>query len=65
MVIQIEGLFLAGEHSSWNAILNGILMVGWLLLTKRCDVDTHISGYGFFSIAAYFVFLLWAALTSP
>jgi hydrogenase-4 membrane subunit HyfE len=65
VVIQVEGLLLEGEHQWWNAVLNGVVMLGWLLMTKRCDVDTQISGYGFFSIAAYFLFLLWAALTAP
>lgn len=65
IVIQIQGLFLEGQHSNLTALLSGIVIVGWLLITKRCDVDTHISGYGFFSIVAYFIFLLWAALSAP
>ena len=64
IVIQVEGLMLAGEHSEVNAVVNGLLILGWLVVTKCWDVDTHISGYGFFSILAYFVFLGWAYLTN-
>ena len=48
-----------------NPVLNGLFVFIWLLATKCYDIDTHVSGYGFLSIAAYFIFLLWAFLSSP
>lgn len=65
ILIQIEGLLFDGIRYELNSIINGIVLGVWCLLTKIWDIDTHISGYGFFSIAAYFVFLLWVALSAP
>ena len=65
ITIQIEGLFLNNEHSNANVLINGFLIILWLISTKCWDIDTHVSGYGFFSIAAFFVFLLWAWVSSP
>jgi hypothetical protein len=65
VVIQVEGLLLGGEHTPANALANGGLLLVWLVATKCWDIDTHISGYGFFSIVSFFLFLLWATLASP
>ena len=53
-----------GARYELNSIINGVFLALWCFLTKILDIDTHISGYGFFSIAAYFVFLLWVALSA-
>jgi hypothetical protein len=65
IVIQIEGLLWGGDHSQISCIVNGVVLAVWCILTKIWDMDTHISGYGFFSIVAYFVFLMWVAVSAP
>lgn len=42
-----------------------MLLIAWCIAAKYCDVDTHLSGVGFISIAAYLLFLLWAAISRP